>query len=154
MSNSASDESTDETCAEKFDRLIVFDEERSQLRSYEPGLTSLKILVADDEAAPAKLLRDEFERLGHTVAVVQNGREANTALENEDFDCAFIDMMMPYMDGIEVIQWIRKHPVKNGLWIALMTAQAKHMPEASRDSLGANYYLSKQIDIKDLFRKV
>ena len=69
-----------------------------------------KILVADDNASSAKQLRRHLARQGHSVLVVHNGRQAIDALQQHlDVDLVLLDVIMPELDGISVLQWIKAH---------------------------------------------
>lgn len=66
--------------------------------------TKLHILFADDEVNLQELMRSELPRMGHTVTVCPDGLTAVAALEKEPFDCLIVDLQMPGMNGIEVIE--------------------------------------------------
>ena len=69
----------------------------------------LKILFADDEAALQDCMRLELPRMGHEVTVCPDGFTAAAALELNTYDCMIVDLDMPGMSGIEVIQIGRAH---------------------------------------------
>ncbi len=64
----------------------------------------LSILFADDEPSLQELMRLELPHLGHRVAVCPDGQTAVAALEREAFDCLIVDLDMPGMNGIQVIE--------------------------------------------------
>jgi len=64
----------------------------------------LHILFADDEINLQELMRSELPRMGHAVTVCPDGLTAVAALEKEPFDCLIVDLQMPGMGGIEVIE--------------------------------------------------
>lgn len=70
----------------------------------QPESSRLHILFADDEANLQELMRSELPRLGHTVTVCPDGMTAVAALEKEPYDCLLVDLQMPGMGGIEVIE--------------------------------------------------
>ncbi len=107
--------------------------------------------MADDEEAEARAIQNELESQGHVVTAVRDGKKAIETLEAENFECAFIDLMMPYVDGFQVLQWIRNHPTKNRMWVALMTAQANDIDPATRNATGADRLIAKPIDLTKLF---
>ena len=109
-----------------------------------------RILVVDDEKATVRLIREELGRLGHHVTCAYDGREALAILKEEDFDRVIVDVMMPYIDGFQVIKWIRAHPTKKSTWIALMTPQADSLDEFNREWLGADHYVPKPFAANDL----
>ncbi len=64
---------------------------------------SLKLLFADDEPTLQKLMSEELPRMGHEVTVCPDGLTAVAALEKNAFDCLLVDLDMPGLSGIEVI---------------------------------------------------
>jgi DNA-binding NtrC family response regulator len=68
----------------------------------------LKILFADDEQSLQELMRTELPRMGHEVTVCADGIEAVEALSRQSFDCLLVDLNMPGLNGIEVIEQARK----------------------------------------------
>jgi len=84
--------------------------DRSQLRSTgRPGSPhSLRVLFVDDEVPLQELMQAELPRLGHEVTVCPNGRAALKALEKGNFDAAIIDLKMPGMSGIELLEQLKQ----------------------------------------------
>ena len=70
--------------------------------------SSLRILFADDEKSLQEFMRSELPRLGHEVIVCPDGKAAMKVLEKETFDAAILDLRMPGMSGIEVLQHLKK----------------------------------------------
>jgi len=84
-------------------------------RDPSPGVAvvveELRILVVDDEAPIAELLRDIFEGAGHGVALARSGVDALGYLEDQEFDVVLTDVKMPEMDGAALYdEVIRRHP--------------------------------------------
>src|SRR5207244_5733443 len=73
-----------------------------------------RILLAEDNPANQKILIRLLEKYGYTVAVVSNGRQALTALEQEHFDLALMDVQMPEIDGLTVVTTIRERDQQTG----------------------------------------
>jgi len=70
--------------------------------------TSLRVLVVDDELAIRDLLRSTVEALGHEVTCVEDGHKAIKKVKEEPFDIVFLDMVIPGMDGLEILKAIKK----------------------------------------------
>ena len=69
-----------------------------------PQSDSLRILFADDETSLQELISKELPRMGHSVTVCPDGIKAVEALSENAYDCLLVDLDMPGMHGIEVIQ--------------------------------------------------
>ena len=78
------------------------------------------ILIADDEAELIELLKLYFEKDGNTVFQAENGAKALEILSSQKIDCAILDVMMPEMNGFQVLKKIRE---KNDIPVLMLTAR-------------------------------
>ena len=78
----------------------------------------MKVLLAEDNAVNRTLATRLLQKHGHTVVVVENGREALEALERETVDLVLMDVQMPEMDGLEATAAIREKEKKTGASLA------------------------------------
>ncbi len=81
-----------------------------------------KILVADDEPDMRALLSDLLEEAGHEVTEAENGQVAVQQLQRELPDLVMLDVLMPMMNGIQVLQRLRDDPATQSLPVILLTA--------------------------------
>ena len=81
-----------------------------------------KILVVDDEQSMTQFLGIVLRKEGYQVVTVNSGREALEKVKAETFDAVISDIKMPGMDGIQVLQEIKKHDTN--FPVVLMTAYA------------------------------
>lgn len=82
-------------------------------------MTALRVLVIDDQKQMLTTLGNLLRRAGHEVVLANSGREGLSRIAENDIEVLITDMLMPDMDGIEVIKTLRvKHP---GLWIVAMS---------------------------------
>jgi len=104
----------------------------------------LKILIVDDDAGMTKTLGDILELVGHNVAIAQSGPEAIEKVEASAFDCIFMDIRMPGMNGVEAFKEIKR--LAPDCPVVMMTAYALHdlIEEAKRE--GALAVIDKPID--------
>jgi DNA-binding response OmpR family regulator len=116
----------------------------------ESSATDPRILVCDDERAITRLLQVYFERRGYVVECAYDGEQALEMLEREHFDRVVVDLMMPYKDGYEVLEWIRTHDTTKDTWVALMTANADEWKQWTDMPYRADLYLAKPFSPKDL----
>jgi CheY-like chemotaxis protein len=85
------------------------------------------VLVCDDEQHMTRLIQIHLERLGHQIVRAHGGREAIECLQENTFDAAIIDLVMPYVDGLDVLKWIRENPATKDMWVAIATANTKEL---------------------------
>lgn len=109
----------------------------------------LRILVAEDNPLEQRSLESVLTRLGHTVVIVGNGREAVEEFEQNRFDLVLLDILMPVMDGFEAVRLIREReqlldlPVSTPV-LALTSYTLKAVKERCSKA-GMNGYLAKPV---------
>ena len=81
-----------------------------------------KILVADDEPDMRALLTDLLEEAGHQVTQAENGQVAVQRVQQDALDLVLLDVLMPMMNGIQVLRRLRKDPATRSLPVILLTA--------------------------------
>ena len=117
-------------------------------------MSSPRILVADDEPALLRLLEFVLGRRGYIIQGVTNGNAAVEVLKNESPDLAILDVMMPGLDGYEVLTFIRETAHLEGLPVVMLTARAQLDDIQLGLSLGADAYLAKPFDPEELLSVV
>ena len=117
-------------------------------------MSSPRILVADDEPALLRLLEFVLGRRGYVIQGVTNGNAAVEVLKTESPDLVILDVMMPGLDGYEVLTFIRETPRLEGLPVVMLTARAQLNDIQRGLTLGADAYLAKPFDPEELFSVV
>jgi len=107
-----------------------------------------RILVVDDEARMADLIKRELEDHDHTVASSGDGPAALELMEKNDFDLVITDLRMPGMDGLELLQQARQRFPQTE--IVLMTAYASAQTAVEAMKEGAYDYLTKPFEMDEL----
>ena len=87
------------------------------------GDVSAQVLVVDDDWKTREMLRRTLEKQGWTVAEAANGREAVASLETSQPALVLLDLMMPEMDGFEVVERMREHPAWRDIPVVIQTAK-------------------------------
>lgn len=116
---------------------------------------SLRVLFADDEIHLQELIAAELPRMGHQVTVCPDGMKAIAALEEQDFDCLIVDLDMPGMNGIEVIE--KAKAISPTIEAIVLTGKGSTDTAVAALRLGAFEYLQKPcklIDLKTLLQRV
>ncbi len=117
--------------------------------SVEPG--ALRVLIADDNALNQNLLKRLVAKLGHTVDVVSNGREAVAAVAQTPYDAVLMDVLMPEMDGLVAAEAIcRRWPRGNRPRLIALTAMAGPGDQERCLRAGFDDYMSKPVRLNDL----
>lgn len=102
-----------------------------------------KILVVDDNESNRNMLSRRLERQGHTTKLAENGRRALEMLRQEDFDLILLDVMMPEMDGYEVLAQLHADDKLRGLPVIMISALDQLDTVVRCIELGAEDYLPK-----------
>ena len=110
-----------------------------------------KILIAEDDRISQKLAAKIVEELGHTAFVSPHGKHAYEALTAcNDFDMLLTDIMMPEMDGQQLIQTMRGDQQFMNFPIIIMSAVVGISEISNLLKLGATLFLAKPLDRKEL----
>jgi adenylate cyclase len=104
------------------------------------------ILVVDDLRTNRLKLSLGLKQQGHTVAEAENGRQALEMLHAESFDLVLLDIMMPEMDGYEVLERMKKDDGLRGIPVIVISAQDELESVVRGIELGAEDYLPKSFD--------
>src|SRR4029078_7117892 len=113
---------------------------------------SLHVLLAEDHAVNQKVAARMLERMGHTVGIAADGRNALRALQSRRVDAVLMDLQMPEMDGIEAVAAIRAGEKLTG-WHLPVIALTAHAMKGDRErvlELGFDAYLPKPIRAEEL----
>lgn len=116
--------------------------------------TNSSLLIVDDKKKNRDLLCKVLQREGYIVATANTGEEALQMLELESYDLILLDIMMPGMNGIEVLTNIRANPETKHIPVMMVTALNDKESVVQCIQLGASEYVSKPFDITILKSRV
>ena len=102
-----------------------------------------KILACDDEKNIVRLIQVNLERAGYNVITAFDGKEALHKVLHEHPDLVVLDVMMPYMDGFEVLQNLRRHAITRDIPVIMLTAKAQDNDVFRGWQSGVDCYLTK-----------
>jgi putative two-component system response regulator len=108
------------------------------------------VLVVDDVPANRELLQGHLDDLGYEVREARDGIEALEAVEAEEPDLILLDIDMPRLDGIAVCERLKAHPTRRLIPIVILTASNDRNTRLRGLAAGADDYLSKPFDPKEL----
>lgn len=112
----------------------------------------MRLLYAEDEKSLARAVSTILLKNNYSVDVVYDGESALDYLETENYDGAILDVMMPKMDGIEVLRRMRQRG--DSTPVLLLTAKAEIDDRVAGLDSGANDYLTKPFDMKELLARI
>jgi DNA-binding NtrC family response regulator len=113
-----------------------------------PPHNRLRVLFVDDERSLQEFMRTELPRLGHDVTVCPNGTTALQAIATQAFDVAVLDIRMPDMTGIDVLQRLKQ--VSPDTDAVMMTGYASQESAVEAMRLGACDYLKKPCKLSEI----
>ena len=112
----------------------------------------MRLLVAEDEKDMNRLITRALEKEGYGVDSCFDGEEAMDYLESAEYDGVILDIMMPQMSGLEVLERIRREG--NPVPVLLLTAKSEVDDKVQGLDLGADDYLTKPFAMKELLARI
>ncbi len=112
----------------------------------------MRILIAEDEKALNRILTKQFQKNNHSVDSCFDGESVFDYLANATYDAIVMDVMMPKMDGFEVLKKMRAE--KNDTPVIFLTAKDSIDDKVFGLDLGANDYLTKPFSFEELAARV
>ncbi len=111
---------------------------------------ALKVLVCDDERHIVRLIQVNLERQGYQVITAFDGKEGLEKIRSERPNLVVLDVMMPYLDGFEVLKTLRREPETQNLPVIMLTAKAQDKDVFEGYHYGADMYLTKPFNPMEL----
>ncbi len=112
----------------------------------------MRILVVEDVADVGEAIVASLERIGHTVDWERNGGEADALLLAQAYDLVVLDVMLPELDGFAILKRLRQR--KKATPVLVLTARSQIEDRVSALDLGADDYLVKPFDFRELEARV
>ncbi|MFO7295350.1 MAG: response regulator transcription factor [Caldicoprobacter sp.] len=110
-----------------------------------------KLLVVDDEPAIVKGLKFSLERDGYLIDAAYDGEEAMKMFDENQYDLVILDVMLPKLDGLTVLQRIRE---KSSVPVIMLTAKGEDMDKILGLEYGADDYITKPFNILELKARI
>jgi DNA-binding response OmpR family regulator len=116
---------------------------------------SKTILVADDEQFITSAYSDGLQRAGFTVIIAHNGEEAYQKISAEKPDLVLLDLIMPKMNGFEVLKKVKSNAELQGTPIVVLSNLSQETDEAEAKKMGAIAFIVKSdISLQDLIVRI
>jgi two-component system response regulator VanR len=112
-----------------------------------------RVLIVDDDPTLRRLLKFGFTHEGYQCFTAGHGQDAIDLLAKESVDLVLVDLMMPVMDGLRFVRWLRQES-QSSIPVVIFSSHsaANIMDEAA--TLGANVFVPKPVKLPELLAKV
>jgi len=110
-----------------------------------------KVLIVDDDENISEVIKMYLENSGYDTKVSHNGREAQEFFVQYKPDLVLLDVMLPSVDGIDVLKWIRK---QSEIPVIMLTAKGETFDKVLGLELGADDYIVKPFEPKEMVARV
>ena len=110
-----------------------------------------RILIVEDEEKIARFVTLELEHEGYQVEHAADGRTAVDLALERDYDLILLDVLLPQLNGMEVLRRVRKH---KDVPVIMVTARDAVMDKVAGLDAGADDYLTKPFAIEELFARI
>jgi len=124
--------------------------EREQAQQKAAERAGARVLVVEDDPNMAMIIKFNLEAAGHKIDIARDGVEALRRMWDERPDLVILDIMMPRMDGWEVLETVRNDASLRDLPIIILTNKREEESIARGWSGGADCYLTKPFEMADL----
>ena len=111
-----------------------------------------KILVVDDEETIRDLFREYLSQEGFLVKAASSGQAALELIKKENFDLLLIDLLMPAMDGLELVRQVRE--MGNETVVAILSAYEIELDKSREEFLKIRDFIPKGIPLAEVSRKI
>lgn len=110
-----------------------------------------KILLVEDEVSIARFVELELTHEGYTVTKAEDGRQGLALAEGNGFDLVLLDIMLPGLNGLEVLRRLRK---TSDVPVIMLTARDAVMDKVTGLDMGADDYITKPFSIEELLARI
>jgi DNA-binding response OmpR family regulator len=111
-----------------------------------------RVVVADDDPDIVDILKFNLEAAGYDVLTASDGAAARDLILASVPDLVVLDIMMPKMDGLEVLTVIKAHAQTRQIPVVMLTAKTSDNDLWQGWDAGADYYITKPFDLEELLR--
>lgn len=112
---------------------------------------SKKILLVEDEKNVILGVRTCLDAVGYDIEIVEDGQEALNAVEREHPDLILLDLLLPKIDGFEVLKSLKDKEDTAAIPVIVLTAKAEEEDRQRAMDLGANNYMTKPFKPQELW---
>jgi two-component system response regulator CpxR len=112
---------------------------------------SLSLLFVDDDIELASMMQEYISEAGHHLDISFDGRDGLAKILNQTYDLVLLDVMMPHIDGISLLEQVRK---RSNVPVILLTARTAQPDRVRGLNAGADDYVPKPFDADELYARI
>jgi DNA-binding response OmpR family regulator len=112
------------------------------------------VLLIDDEVAYANVIGEALKKHGFEVVIAGNAGEALEIFMQTKPNLILLDVMMPEIDGLTLLKWLREHSEQEDLPIHVVSAKAQEADKQAALKAGANGFIAKPFSLEELLQTV
>ncbi|MGD8553009.1 MAG: response regulator [Anaerolineales bacterium] len=112
------------------------------------------VLLIDDEIAYAEVIGAALKKHGFEVVIAGNAGEALELFQQTKPSLILLDVMMPEIDGLTLLKWLREHSEQDDLPIHVVSAKAQEADKQAALKAGANGFIAKPFSLEELLQTV
>jgi DNA-binding response OmpR family regulator len=112
------------------------------------------VLLVDDEEEMTRLLKIELEQEGYEIFVAHDGLEGFQRIRECSPDVIILDIMMPGMDGYEMLKILKADDATKDIPVVILTAKTQEVDIQKGNALGATLYITKPFDSDELISRI
>jgi len=113
-----------------------------------------RILIVDDEKNVAELINYNLEIAGYETKIVYDGKTALNTIKAEAFDLAVLDIMLPEIDGLSILRYIKSNDKIKNMPVIMLTAKSTGSDVVLGLEIGADDYIVKPFNINELMARI
>lgn len=110
----------------------------------------MRVLIVEDEKNLNSIIKKQLEAQGYSVDACLDGLEAKDYMEMTDYDVIVLDIMLPGMNGLDLLRWARENEMQTQ--IIMLTARDSIEDRVKGLDMGADDYLTKPLPLKSCWR--
>lgn len=114
----------------------------------------IKLLIVDDENQILSTYKDFFDKRGFLVETAKNGEEGLVKLQNGEFDVAIVDILMPKMDGLALVEKVSQEGIDTSIIILTGHGEKEHAIKALNLRIVEAWFEKSTIRLEELLEKV
>jgi len=112
------------------------------------------IYVVEDDTSILKLIEYSLKSKGYDVRCFENGNDFFSELDVKEPDIVLLDIMLPDIDGIEILNRLKENPSTKNIWVMMITAKTTEYDIISALDKGADDYIKKPFSVMELLSRV